>query len=185
LRNLLVGIVLTLSAPAMAEQVTVAALGDSLTQGFGLPPEEGFVPQLEGWLRGEGADVSVVNAGVSGDTTAGGLSRIAWTLTDDVNALIVTLGGNDLLRAIPPEASRANLDAILETALARGVSVLLVGMEAPGNFGPKVSNWIKWRNFSKLTAFTRMPRGSNGLLRRWGPQFCNWWKTKQSLAQTG
>jgi acyl-CoA thioesterase-1 len=136
LRNLLVGIVLTLSAPAMAEQVTVAALGDSLTQGFGLPPEEGFVPQLEGWLRGEGADVSVVNAGVSGDTTAGGLSRIAWTLTDDVNALIVTLGGNDLLRAIPPEASRANLDAILETALARGVSVLLVGMEAPGNYGP-------------------------------------------------
>jgi acyl-CoA thioesterase-1 len=80
---------------AEAEPVTVAALGDSLTQGFGLTPNDGFVPQLQAWLDGQGADVQMINAGVSGDTTAGGLSRIEWTLTPDVDALIVALGGND------------------------------------------------------------------------------------------
>ncbi|MDJ0994685.1 MAG: arylesterase [Dinoroseobacter sp.] len=125
-----------LSVPAWAEPVTIAALGDSLTQGYGLPQEDGFVPQLEAWLRERGHDVVVLNAGVSGDTTAGGLSRIDWTLTPEVDALIVALGGNDLLRAIPPEASRANLDGILAKAEAAGVDVLLIGLEAPGNYGP-------------------------------------------------
>ncbi|MEM6619976.1 MAG: arylesterase [Pseudomonadota bacterium] len=120
---------------AWAEPITIAALGDSLTQGFGLPVAEGFVPQLEAALRDRGADVVVVNAGVSGDTTAGGLSRIDWTLTPDVNGLIVALGGNDLLRGLPPEMSRANLDGILDRA--GEMPVLLVGMEAPGNFGPE------------------------------------------------
>ena len=124
-----------LCAPAQAETV-VAALGDSLTQGYGLVQEDGFVPQLEAWLRAQGDDVRVINAGVSGDTTAGGLSRIGWTLTDEVDALIVALGGNDLLRAIPPEASRANLEGILQAAQARDVPVLLIGLEAPGNYGP-------------------------------------------------
>ena len=73
---------------ALAEPTIIAALGDSLTQGYGLPPEDGLVPQLEGWLQSRGADVTVINAGVSGDTTAGGLARIAWTLTPDVDALI-------------------------------------------------------------------------------------------------
>ncbi len=127
---------LALSAPLHAETV-IAALGDSLTQGYGLVQEDGFVPQLEGWLLAQGADVRMVNAGVSGDTTAGGLSRVAWTLTDDVDALIVALGGNDLLRAIPPEASRANLDGILQAAAAREVPVLLIGLQAPGNYGPE------------------------------------------------
>ncbi|WP_299152218.1 arylesterase [uncultured Tateyamaria sp.] len=121
---------------AMAEKVTIAALGDSLTQGYGLPVEDGFVPQLENWLQDQGQDVAVINAGVSGDTTAGGLSRIAWTLTPDVDALIVTLGGNDLLRGIGPEVSRANLDGIVAAAQEAGVAVLLVGMQAPGNYGP-------------------------------------------------
>ncbi|MEM6374121.1 MAG: arylesterase [Pseudomonadota bacterium] len=121
---------------AGAQGLTVAALGDSLTQGFGLPVEDGFVPQLEDWLQSQGQDVSVINAGVSGDTTAGGLSRVDWTLTPDVDALIVTLGGNDLLRGIGPEVSRANLDGILSAAQAAGVEVLLVGMQAPGNYGP-------------------------------------------------
>ncbi len=121
---------------AMAEPVTVAALGDSLTQGYGLPAEDGFVPQLQAWLDAQGVEAKVLNAGVSGDTTAGGASRVAWTLTPDVDAMIVTLGGNDLLRGIPPEVSRANLQAILEVASDADVDVLLVGMQAPGNFGP-------------------------------------------------
>ncbi|WP_299287218.1 arylesterase [uncultured Tateyamaria sp.] len=120
---------------AVAEKVTIAALGDSLTQGYGLPGEEGFVPQLENWLQEQGHDVAVINAGVSGDTTAGGLSRVGWTLTPDVDALIVTLGGNDLLRGIGPEVSRANLDGIVAAAQEAGVAVLLVGMQAPGNYG--------------------------------------------------
>ncbi|MBU2994453.1 arylesterase [Octadecabacter sp. 1_MG-2023] len=126
--------ILTVSM-AQAETATIAALGDSLTQGYGLPIEDGFVPQLEAWLRAEGADVEVINAGVSGDTTAGGLSRVAWTLTPDVDALILNLGGNDLLRGIDPAVSRANLDGILQVATEAGVDVLLVGLDAPGNYG--------------------------------------------------
>lgn len=122
---------------AGAEPVTVAALGDSLTQGFGLPPEQGFVPQLEAWLRTRGHDVSLINAGVSGDTTAGGLSRVAWTLTPDVDAMIVALGGNDLLRGLPYEMTRTNLASILEAGQTAGVELMLVGMQAPGNYGPE------------------------------------------------
>ncbi|MEJ6392621.1 arylesterase [Gymnodinialimonas sp. 2305UL16-5] len=123
--------------PVAAQEVTIAALGDSLTQGFGLVQEDGFVPQLQDALRGAGHDVRIINAGVSGDTTAGGLARVGWTLTDDVDALIVTLGANDLLRGIPPEVSRANLTGILEAAATAEVEVLLVGMQAPGNYGPE------------------------------------------------
>ena len=119
-----------------AEPVTVAALGDSLTQGYGLPQGEGFVPQLQAWLDAQGVGAQVINAGVSGDTTAGGLARLDWTLTPEVDALIVTLGGNDLLRGIDPATSRANLDAILTRATEKGLPVLLIGMEAPGNYGP-------------------------------------------------
>jgi acyl-CoA thioesterase I len=126
-----------LAAPVRADTVNIAALGDSLTQGYGLVQEEGFVPQLQGWLAARGHGVAMINAGVSGDTTAGGLSRIGWTLSPDVDALIVALGGNDLLRGLPPEASRANLEGILQAAKAAGVPVLLVGMEAPGNYGPE------------------------------------------------
>lgn len=121
---------------AAAEPVTVVALGDSLTQGYGLPPEDGFVPRLQNWLRGMGADATLINAGVSGDTTAGGLSRIEWTLTPEVDALIVALGGNDLLRGLDPAVSRSNLEGILKVAEARGLPVLLVGLDAPSNYGP-------------------------------------------------
>ena len=116
--------------------MTIAALGDSLTQGYGLPPEDGFVPQLQRWLDGQGAEVTLINAGVSGDTTAGGLSRIEWTLTEDVDALIVALGGNDMLRGVDPAVARANLDGILQVATARELPVLLIGMDAPSNYGP-------------------------------------------------
>ncbi len=129
------GLLLLLAAPAGAETV-IAALGDSLTQGYGLPRDQGLVPQLEQWLLKRGADVRLINAGVSGDTTAGGLSRVDWTLTDEVDGMIVALGGNDLLRGIDPATSRANLDGILRAAEAKDVEVLLVGMSAPGNYGP-------------------------------------------------
>ena len=126
-----------LPATAQAQEVTIAALGDSLTQGFGLVTEDGFVPQLEAWLQANGHAVQVINAGVSGDTTAGGLARVDWTLTPEVDAMIVALGGNDLLRGLPPEVSRANLDGILQAADTAGVEVLLVGLQAPGNYGPE------------------------------------------------
>lgn len=122
--------------PAGAETLTVTALGDSLTQGRGLAQENGFVAVLEGWLQDRGHDVNVINAGVSGDTTAGGLSRIDWTLGDNPDAMIVALGGNDMLRGIDPAVSRENLDAILaRIAQEEEIPVLLVGMSAPGNYG--------------------------------------------------
>jgi acyl-CoA thioesterase-1 len=135
MRNLTLAIGVFSSA-AYAEKVTIAALGDSLTAGYGLPVDQGFVPQLQGWLDAEGADVTVLNAGVSGDTTAGGLSRVDWTLTPDVDAMIVALGGNDLLRGLDPSVSRANLDAILAKAQAADIQVLLVGLTAGANYGP-------------------------------------------------
>ena len=125
----------SLAIPVQAETVTIAALGDSLTQGYGLLPEQGFVPVLQRYLVAAGADAVVLNAGVSGDTTAGGASRIDWTLTDDVDAVIVALGGNDVLRGLPPEQARANLDAILTKVTARGLPALLVGIDAPPNYG--------------------------------------------------
>ncbi|MBC2834634.1 arylesterase [Gemmobacter straminiformis] len=125
----------TAASMAQAEPLTLVAFGDSLTQGYGLPEGDGLVPQLQAWLTAQGADVTVLNAGVSGDTTAGGLSRIAWTLTPDVDAIIVTLGGNDLLRGIDPSETRANLDGILTETQSRNLPTLLVPMVAPGNFG--------------------------------------------------
>lgn len=120
-----------------AEPLRIAALGDSLTQGYGLAQDQGLVPQLQDWLTARGHDVIVINAGVSGDTTAGGLSRLDWTLGDNPQAMIVALGGNDLLRGIDPAVSRANLAAILERLRDDGLPALLVGLPAPGNYGPE------------------------------------------------
>lgn len=136
LRNLVLALTVALPAVAGAAPRTLLAFGDSLTAGYGLPPEVGFVPQLERWLTDHGAEVTVQNAGVSGDTTAGALARIDWTLAAPVDAMIVTLGGNDLLRGLPPDEARENLDAILTRAAAKGIPVLLVPMQAPGNYGP-------------------------------------------------
>lgn len=130
--------VLALSSSVFAEPVTIVALGDSLTAGYGLADQgDGLVPQLEGWLKAKGAEVVVQNAGVSGDTTAGGLARLGWALGPDADAVIVTLGGNDLLRGLDPAGSRANLEGILKEVQARGLPVLLVALAAPGNFGPE------------------------------------------------
>lgn len=129
------GLLLLAALPAAAAPVTVAMLGDSLTQGYGLDPQEALVPRLEDWLRSQDADVVLLNAGVSGDTTAGGLSRVAWTLTPEVDGLIVALGGNDLLRGIDPAVTRANLAGILDAARTAGVQALLIGISAPANYG--------------------------------------------------
>ncbi len=135
-KAVILGICANWGFAATAEPVVIAALGDSLTQGYGLPEQDGFVPQLQQWLQDQGADILLVNAGVSGDTTAGGAARVDWTLTPDVDGMIVALGGNDVLRGIDPDVSRANLKAILVAADASNVEVLLVGMQAPGNYGP-------------------------------------------------
>jgi len=127
---------LCLASPAAASgPVTVLALGDSLTQGYGLPQEDGLVPQLRDWLAERDIAAEVINAGVSGDTTAGGAARIGWSLDGEVDAMIVALGGNDLLRGIDPAVSRGHLETILREADARDVEVLLVGMSAPPNYG--------------------------------------------------
>ncbi|ODM43555.1 arylesterase [Cereibacter johrii] len=136
MRNMALVLVFSAMPAAAAEEVTVLALGDSLTAGYGLPEGEGFVPQMQQWLRDHGESVSLVNAGVSGDTTAGGRARLDWSLTPEVDAMIVTLGGNDMLRGLDPALTRGNLEAILKTAEERDLPVLLVGLEAPGNYGP-------------------------------------------------
>lgn len=128
-----------LSAGALwAEPVTLVMLGDSLTAGYGLEDQaDGLVPQLEGWLKDRGHDVVLQNAGVSGDTTAGGLARLDWALGPDARGLVVILGGNDMLRGIDPAEARANLEAILGKADSRGLPVLLVAMKAGANYGPE------------------------------------------------
>jgi acyl-CoA thioesterase-1 len=123
--------------PTRAETLRLIALGDSLTHGYGLAQDEGFVPQLQRWLAAQGADVEVVNMGVSGDTTAGGRARLDWALADGADAVILELGGNDLLRGIDPATSRGNLDAMLAELQARDIPVLLAGLEAPLNYGPE------------------------------------------------
>jgi acyl-CoA thioesterase-1 len=111
------------------------ALGDSLTAGLGLDAASAYPSLLQARLTAEGFDYEVVNAGVSGDTSAGGLSRLDWALDGDVRVLIVALGGNDALRALPPDELKQNLATIIERARARHITVVLAGMEAPPNFG--------------------------------------------------
>ena len=122
---------------AQAAPLKLVAIGDSLTHGFGLPPEDGFVPQLERWLQAKGQDVSVINMGVSGDTTEGGRARLDWALGGGADAVIVALGGNDLLRGIDPTRSRENLDAMLAALAAKDIPAMLAGMQAPLNYGPE------------------------------------------------
>lgn len=122
------------SSPAPAP-VTLLALGDSLTAGYGVAAEQSFPAQLEKALRAKGLAVRVINAGVSGDTSAGGLARLDWALADKPDAAIVELGANDGLRGLDPARMEANLDAIVAKLQAAGVKVLLAGMEAPPNLG--------------------------------------------------
>lgn len=125
---------------ALSADLKLVVLGDSLTAGYQLAPEEGFPEQLQKVLDARGHSVEVVNAGVSGDTSSGGLSRLDWSVGTDVDAVIVELGANDALRGIKPELTRKNLDEITKRLRERGVEVLLAGMLAPRNLGPEYAD---------------------------------------------
>jgi acyl-CoA thioesterase-1 len=124
------------NATAAARVPVILAFGDSLTAGLGLPPGEAFPAQLQAWLHKRGNEVRVVNAGVSGDTTAGGLARLDWALADKPDFVILALGANDALRGIEPSAVHDNLDKMIGKIEAAGsAKVLLLGMQAPPNWG--------------------------------------------------
>ncbi len=124
------------SAPVPAtSRPRVVVLGDSITAGLGLPLASAYPSLLQQKIDADGLNYEIVNAGVSGDTSAGGLSRLDWALDGDVRVLIVALGGNDGLRALPPSELRQNLSEIIEKAQGRHIAVVLAGMEAPRNFG--------------------------------------------------
>jgi acyl-CoA thioesterase-1 len=127
-------------AAAPAGPIHVVALGDSLTAGYGLAPGEALPDVLQRQLRAEGHDVQVQNAGVSGDTTAGGLARLDWAVSDGTDAVILALGANDMLGGLPPERARANLEAIIERLKAQNIAVLLIGMRASRSLGDDYAN---------------------------------------------
>lgn len=121
--------------PARTETISLVGFGDSLMAGYQLPPNDSFTARLEKVLRDKGHDVTIANAGVSGDTTSGGLARIDWSVPDGTKGVILELGANDALRGIAPEQSRKNLTAMIEKLKSRNIAVLLAGMYAPPNMG--------------------------------------------------
>lgn len=129
------GLLQSVSSAEAGQTFTIVALGDSLTAGYGLPPEDAFTTRLEQRLKANGLKVEVVNAGVSGDTSKGGLARIDWSVPDGTGLVIVELGANDALRGISPAETAKNLDAIITRLKQRGIAVLLTGMLAPPNMG--------------------------------------------------
>jgi acyl-CoA thioesterase-1 len=144
--SLLVTILLCLSllcqsatAHAQSTPVKLAILGDSLAAGYGVKPEQSVPARLEAALKAQGRSVTVINHGVSGDTTAGGLDRVDWMLADKPDIVMVELGANDALRGLDPGTAERNLDAIIAKLKAAGVTVWLAGMLAPRNFGPEYS----------------------------------------------
>ena len=150
---LALGLVLALAATAQTEPVIVA-LGDSLTSGLGVAADEAYPALLEVRLRREGYAYRVVNAGVSGDTTAGGLRRVDWVLRAEPEIVIVALGANDGLRGQSPRTTRANLEAIVKRLRTAGARVLLAGMRLPPNYGEAFT-----REFE--TIFLAVARGAN------------------------
>lgn len=122
--------------PAAAKQVKILAIGTSLTQGYNLPPGTDFTAVLQAELKAKGHDVTIVNAGVSGDTSAGGLARLDWALDKSIDGAIVELGSNDALRGLDVAQTRDNVDKVLAKLKGRGVVVLLAGMKSPRNLGP-------------------------------------------------
>lgn len=127
--------VLPMAHQAAAEPVALVGFGDSLMAGYQLPAEDAFPVQMEKALRATGVEVSIANAGVSGDTTSGGLARLDWSVPDGTKGVILELGANDALRGIPPEQTEQNLDKMISGLKGRGIAVLLVGMLAPPNMG--------------------------------------------------
>lgn len=123
------------TSPVRAEQVQIVGFGDSLTAGFGLAPGEGFTDRLQTALRAKGYDVAVANAGVSGDTSSGGLARLDWSVPDGTKLVILEIGANDMLRGIDPQMVEDNLDKMLARLKERNIPVLLAGMLAAPNLG--------------------------------------------------
>ncbi|ANK74194.1 MULTISPECIES: arylesterase [Ensifer] len=124
-----------LSCTARAETISLIGFGDSLMAGYQLPPEDAFPARLEKALKEKGFDVTIANAGVSGDTSSGGLARIDWSVPDGTKGVILELGANDALRGIAPEETRKNIEAMITRLKDRGIAVLLAGMMAPPNMG--------------------------------------------------
>ncbi|QND48649.1 arylesterase [Rhizobium lusitanum] len=130
------GLLFGAASAAEARTIQLVGFGDSLMAGYQLPPGDGFPAKLEAALKAKGLDVAINDAGVSGDTTSGGLSRIDWSVPDGTDGVILELGANDALRGIPPEQTEKNLDAIIARLKERNIPVLLAGMLAPPNMGP-------------------------------------------------
>jgi acyl-CoA thioesterase-1 len=124
-----------IAAKAADRPVKIVALGDSLTAGYGLNRQDAFPEQLEKALKAKGIAVEIENAGVSGDTASGGLSRLDWSVGDGTDAVIIELGANDMLRGVAPKVTRTALEAIIERLKSRGIEVLLSGMRAAPNMG--------------------------------------------------
>ncbi len=141
---------------AQAASARVLMLGDSLTAGFGLPITESLPSQLEAVLKGQGLDVVILNGGVSGDTTAGGLARVEWALADNPAYALVALGANDALRGLDTDRAFQNLDAIIGKLTAKGVKVMILGMLAPPNLGRDYGERFA-AIFPKLAAKHRVP----------------------------
>jgi acyl-CoA thioesterase-1 len=138
----------------------IVAFGDSLTAGFGLPEDQCFTTLLQSKIDEKGHKFRVVNAGVSGDTSAGGVSRINWVLEEDpVKFLILELGGNDGLRAMPVAEMKKNLAEIIERAQTRGITVILAGMEAPPNLGEEYTGEFRqvFRDLAQKYKLTLIP----------------------------
>jgi len=133
--NAAIGLGLLLAASGASASTLIVALGDSLTAGYGLQPEQALPARLEERLRREGLDVRFQNAGVSGDTSAGGLARLDWAMADNPRFALVALGANDMLRGVDPQTTRGNLDAILTALQKRGIRAILLGMRAQPNLG--------------------------------------------------
>jgi len=136
MRMALIAIFLALAWPANADPYQIVGFGDSLMAGFGLQNGESFPDKLQAALKAKGHDVVIANAGVSGDTTSGGLSRLDWSIPDDTDLVILELGANDMLRGVAPDLIEKNLDAMLANLKKRGIPVLLAGMRAAPNLGP-------------------------------------------------
>lgn len=131
----LAGLAVMAHAAGPERTIRIVAFGDSLTAGYGLKPGEAFPVQLERRLKAKSYQVEIANAGVSGDTTAGGLARLDWVVPNGTDAVIVELGANDALRGYPPADAKKNLDQIVARLRARGIDVLIAGMRAPSNLG--------------------------------------------------
>ena len=135
LRSIFFVCLMCIASFAQAETLKIVVFGDSLTAGYGLERSQGFVPQLQVKLLAEGYDVELINAGVSGDTTSGGRSRLDWSVGPEADGVILELGGNDMLRGLPVKSTRENLDAMMTKLTERKLPVLITGMLASPNMG--------------------------------------------------